>query len=212
MKNVVLLGPPGAGKGTLAHRLQEEGFLHLSTGDVLRDEIARGTPLGLLAKTYMDRGELVPDEVILDIVRSFLGRQAAQQGFLFDGFPRTSSQATALAQIAQVDVVIYLDISKEEVVRRLSARRVCENCGANYNLITQPPKAAGQCDRCGGNLIQRSDDIPEVIAHRYDVYLRSSIPVVNYYEKQGVLVRVDASRSPERVYSDVIAALRNDCP
>jgi adenylate kinase len=209
-KNVVLLGPPGAGKGTLAQRLASElGYLHLSTGDVLRDEVARGTELGRLAKEYMDKGELVPDEVILSMVKEHVGDR---RGVLFDGFPRTLAQAEGLAGIAPVDVVVYLEIGRDEVVRRLSARRVCPKCGAVYNLVTQPPKEDERCDRCGEALVQRRDDTPEVISRRFEVYLRDSAPLVKYYEEKGILVRVDAARSPEEVLADVLRALRNDCP
>jgi len=209
-KNVVLLGPPGAGKGTLAQRLASElGYLHLSTGDVLRDEVARGTELGRLAKEYMDKGELVPDEVILSMVKEHVGDR---RGVLFDGFPRTLAQAEGLAEIAPVDVVVYLEIGRDEVVRRLSARRVCPKCGAVYNLVTQPPKEDERCDRCGEALVQRRDDTPEVISRRFEVYLRDSAPLVKYYEEKGILVRVDAARSPEEVLADVLRALRNDCP
>ncbi|MBC7093054.1 adenylate kinase [Candidatus Bipolaricaulota bacterium] len=206
MRNVVLLGPPGAGKGTLAARLSQElGLLHLSTGDVLRDEVARGTELGRLAQGYMSRGELVPDEVILAMVRE---RVDGRRGVLFDGFPRTLAQAKGLAAFAPVDVVVFLAIAKDEVVRRLSSRRVCASCGAVYNLITQPPQVAGQCDRCGGDLVQRPDDRPDVIARRFEVYERDSAPLVDHYARQGLLVRVDAGRPPEAVFADVLAKIQ----
>ncbi|MCR4392158.1 MAG: adenylate kinase [Candidatus Acetothermia bacterium] len=206
MRNVVLLGPPGAGKGTLAARLSQElGLLHLSTGDVLRDEVARGTELGRLAQGYMSRGELVPDEVILAMVRE---RVDGRRGVLFDGFPRTLAQAKGLAAFAPVDVVVFLAIAKDEVVRRLSSRRVCASCGAVYNLITQPPQVAGRCDRCGGDLVQRPDDRPDVIARRFEVYERDSAPLVDHYARQGLLVRVDAGRPPEAVFADVLAKIQ----
>lgn len=206
MRNVVLLGPPGAGKGTLAARLSQElGLLHLSTGDVLRDEVARGTELGRLAQGYMSRGELVPDEVILAMVRE---RVDGRRGVLFDGFPRTLAQAKGLAAFAPVDVVVFLAIAKDEVVRRLSSRRVCASCGAVYNLITQPPQVAGQCDRCGGGLVQRPDDRPDVISRRFEVYERDSAPLVDHYARQGLLVRVDAGRPPEAVFADVLAKIQ----
>ena len=205
--NLVLLGPPGAGKGTLAARLVEAfGFVHLSTGDILREEVAKGSELGRLAKGYMERGELVPDEVILGMVRERVDGET--DGFLFDGFPRTIAQAEGLEEILPVHLVIYLDLPEEEVVRRLSARRVCRKCGANYNLITQPPKVPGVCDRCGGELYQRPDDREDVIRNRFRVYLEQSAPLIGYYEGKGILRRVDASLSPDEVFHRVAEVLR----
>ncbi len=205
--NLVLLGPPGAGKGTLAARLVEAfGFVHLSTGDILREEVKKGSELGKLAKGYMERGELVPDEVILGMVRERVDGET--DGFLFDGFPRTIAQAEGLEEILPVHLVIYLELPEEEVVRRLSARRVCKNCGANYNLITQPPKAPGVCDRCGGELYQRPDDREDVIRNRFRVYLEQSAPLIDYYEGKGILRRVDASLSPDEVFHRVAEVLR----
>ncbi|HAF70251.1 MAG: Adenylate kinase [Acetothermia bacterium 64_32] len=209
-RNLVLLGPPGAGKGTVAKRLAaEHGYLHLSTGDVLREEVAAGSELGRRAKSYMDAGELVPDELILAMVRE---RVAGKSGVLFDGFPRTLAQAQGLEGIAPVEAVIFLELGREEVIRRLSARRVCPRCGALYNLITQPPKEDARCDRCGAGLSQRDDDKPEVISRRFEVYMRDSTPLVDYYRERGILVRVDASRPPEEVYAQVVRALCDDRP
>jgi len=209
-RNLVLLGPPGAGKGTLAQRLaSERGLLHLSTGDVLRDEVARATALGQRAKDYMDRGELVPDELILSMVKE---RVEGRSGILFDGFPRTLAQAEGLEKIAPIDAVIFLEVDKDTAVRRLSARRICPRCGAVYNLVTQPPKGDERCDQCGTKLIQRDDDKPEVIARRFEVYMRQSAPLARYYEEKGLLIRIDAGRSPEEVYAVALRALRDDRP
>ncbi len=204
--NLVLLGPPGAGKGTLAARLVEAfGFVHLSTGDILREEVKKGSELGKLAQGYMERGELVPDEVILGMVRERVDGKS--DGFLFDGFPRTIAQAEGLEEILPVHLAIYLELPEEEVVRRLSARRVCKQCGANYNLITQPPKVPGVCDRCGGELYQRPDDNEEVIRNRFRVYTEQSAPLIGYYERKGILVRVDASLPPDEVFRRVAEVL-----
>lgn len=206
MKNVVLLGPPGAGKGTLASRLAREiGFLHVSTGDLLREEVAKNTPLGQLAQRYMARGELVPDEVILSMVRKLV---EGKRRVLFDGFPRTIAQAEGLERLANVDVVVFLEVDREEVVRRLSSRRVCPACNAVYNLVTQPPKEDEKCDLCGAKLVQREDDKPEVVARRFEVYMKDSAPLISYYEQRGLLRRVRADRAAEEVFQAVVEVLR----
>jgi len=201
-KKIILLGPPGAGKGTQAKRLVEKtGLLHLSTGDILRDEVARGTDLGKKAKEYMDRGDLVPDDLIIGMIR---GRIEDADGFILDGFPRTVAQAEALEKITPIDLVINIDLSREEVIRRLSSRRVCRNCGKIYNLISNPPKVEGRCDACGGELYQRDDDRPEVIENRYDVYTASTAPLIEFYRTRGLLTQVDGKASPEEIFSRIM--------
>jgi len=203
---VVLLGPPGAGKGTQAKRIVERtGLLHLSTGDILRDEVARGTDLGARAKGTMDRGELVPDGVIIDMIG---GRIAdAANGFLLDGFPRTVAQAEALEKITPLDVVINIDLPRDEVVRRLAARRTCRDCGRIYNLSFRPPADPTTCEICGGKLFQRDDDREDVIQNRYDVYRGSTLPLIEFYEARGLLQTVEGAMGSDAVFSRIVSIL-----
>ncbi len=203
--NLILLGGPGAGKGTQASKIVESMDLaHLSTGDILREEVSEGTDLGLEAREYMDRGDLVPDELIIEMVRKHLDRES---GYLFDGFPRTISQAEALENVLEVDKVIYINISKEEAVRRLSARRVCSECGEIYNLQFDKPDEPGVCDKCNGELYQRSDDKPEVIRNRFETFLEQSAPLVGFYRDRGVLVEIDGEREPDAIFENIRAAI-----
>ncbi len=206
LTHVVLLGPPGAGKGTQAKRIVERlGLVHLSTGDILRDEVARETELGTMAKGYMDRGELVPDQLIIDMIRGRI--EAADAGFLLDGFPRTTAQAEALDSFATIDVVLNITLPREEVVRRLTARRVCRGCGKIYNLTYNLDEGTTTCAECGGELYQRDDDKPEVIENRYDVYERSTAPLIDYYDKLGILRTLDGSLGSDRVLSEILDIL-----
>lgn len=195
---IVLLGAPGAGKGTVAEVLKSEsGFLHLSTGDLLRDAVRSGSPLGVQAKGFMDRGDLVPDSLIISLVREVLARAKPDARVLFDGFPRTLDQARALdALIAEtggrMQAVFQLVIEDEIVVRRLSGRRVCKACAAVFNVNTMPPRVEGICDRCGGALIQRADDNEATVRNRLAVYQRQSAPLVEYYRAQHLLFDIDA--------------------
>jgi adenylate kinase len=205
-KRVVFLGPPGAGKGTQAKRVVEKlGLLHLSTGDLLRDEVARKTTLGDKAKGYMDRGELVPEALIIDMIR---GRFAqAKKGFLLDGFPRTVAQAEALEGITGLDAVVSIELSREEVVRRLTSRRVCRGCGAIYNLTFNLSSDAGRCSACGGELYQRDDDRPAVIENRYDVYEKSTAPLIAFYRQRGLLHSVNGELGSDRVFAEIMRIL-----
>ncbi|HDL86290.1 MAG TPA: adenylate kinase [Candidatus Acetothermia bacterium] len=204
-KRIVLLGPPGAGKGTQAKLLTaKNGLAHLSTGDILRDEVARDTELGRKAKGYMNRGDLVPDGLIIDMIK---GRLAEKSGFILDGFPRTVTQAEALEKILSIDVAINITLSREEVISRLSSRRVCRKCGKIYNLLYNPPKNEGVCDACGGEIFQRDDDKREVIENRYDVYMEATAPLIDFYEERGLLKDVDGSQPTEKVSEDILAVL-----
>jgi len=206
LARVALLGPPGAGKGTQAKRIVREiGLTHLSTGDILRDEVARATELGRTASSYMDRGELVPDDLIIDMIRGRI--ESAGERFLLDGFPRTVDQAEALEGITPLDVVINIALPREEVVRRLTARRVCEECGVIYNLLFDPPEDVSTCAACGGALVQRDDDKQAVIENRYDVYERSTAPLIDFYRERGLLRDVDGSRPSDAIASEILSML-----
>ena len=207
LKRIILLGPPGAGKGTQAKLLAaKNGLAHLSTGDILRDEVARGTDLGKKAQAYMDRGDLVPDELIIDMIK---GRLDESAGFILDGFPRTVTQAEELEKIVGIDIAINISLSREEVIKRLSSRRVCRGCGKIYNLLYNPPKVDGVCDECGGELFQRDDDKREVIENRYDVYEKATAPLIDFYKERGLLVSVDGSRGAEEVTEQITKALNS---
>lgn len=199
--NVVLLGGPGAGKGTQAEKLLEDRDMeHLATGDILRDEVDKGTELGLEAKEYMDKGELVPDDLVVDMVEKRLTRP---KGYLFDGFPRTLTQAKELEEVIDLDLVAYIKIDESESVRRLSSRRVCAECGRIYNKLFKPPEKEGKCDECGGDLYQRDDDKPEVIRDRFETFLDETAPLIDFYRKKGLLAEIDGEQEPGEVYKEI---------
>lgn len=206
---VILIGPPGAGKGTQAAAIKEKySVAHISTGDILRENVKAGTELGLTAKKFMDAGKLVTDEIIIGMMRTRLHEPDAKEGFLLDGFPRTIAQAESLdALLAELDLkldaVELLEIADDAVVARLTSRRVCSNCGAIYNVIAHPPKVEGVCDICGGRVIQRDDDKESVIRNRLAVYHEQTAPLVAYYEKKNLLRRVDASDATDAVLKDL---------
>ncbi|MBC7217368.1 MAG: adenylate kinase, partial [Candidatus Caldatribacterium sp.] len=189
---IILLGPPGAGKGTQAKKIEGEfGIPQLATGDIIRLAIKEGTEWGKKAEPFVREGQLVPDEVVIGVVKERLSRDDVRNGFILDGFPRNLKQAEALEEILKalgvsIDAVLYFDIPPEELVRRLSARRVCENCQTPYNLISSPPRNDGVCDRCGGRLVQRPDDTPEVIRKRLAVYEEQTKPLVDFYKARGL--------------------------
>jgi len=210
---IVLVGPPGVGKGTQAALLQQRhGALHISSGDIFRAELKAETELGRLAKSYMERGELVPDDVTIRMMATRLDSpEVREKGFLLDGFPRTVAQAEALDEWfrqngVRLDAVIALEVEDEEVVRRLSGRLTCRQCGAIYHRENHPPKVEGLCDACGGELIVRKDDQEETIRERLRVYHETTKPVVDYYERQGLVRRIEA-REVESTYAKIKAAL-----
>jgi len=211
---VVLLGPPGAGKGTHADAIRSGfGVPHVSTGDMLRAAIEAGTPSGRKAKELVERGELVPNDLMAEMVRDRLSDKDASTGFILDGYPRNLDQARDLDGMlatrgAALDRVLSLVVDDEEIVRRLSGRRTCEECGAPYHVVSAPPKIAGTCDRCGGPLAQRADDRPDVIEHRIAVYRAQTEPLVAFYRERGLLAEVDATGSLGAVRQRVVGALR----
>ena len=208
---VAFLGPPGAGKGTQARDLaQEWGALHLATGDMLREAVAAGSPLGREAKSYMDQGALVPDDVIIRMMAERLGAADAGRGFILDGFPRTIAQAEALARLLRdlgqtLDTVVYFDVSEPELLRRLTGRRVCRACGHSYHVTSNPPKLAGVCDACGGELYQRDDDSDATVRNRLEVYRRQTAPLLDYYRQRNLLVTV-SGEGPVVTIRDAIRA------
>jgi adenylate kinase len=203
--HIILLGPPGAGKGTQAQLLaRQEGIPHISTGDMFRAAIKNGTALGREAKGYMDRGELVPDSVVIGIVRERLQEPDCKKGFVFDGFPRTVAQADALGETLQqlglpLDGVVNIAVPDEVLVARTVGRRTCKVCGEIYHVTNKPPRVAGICDKDGGELIQRPDDTEEVVANRLAVYHRQTAPLIDYYRETGLLRTVDGQQSLEAV-------------
>lgn len=203
---IMLIGPPGAGKGTQAKRICERFSLaHISTGDILRAEIKAGSALGLSAKSYLDSGALVPDDVILGIVKNRIEQDDCKAGFLFDGFPRTLVQAQALAQIVALDAVIALEVPKEALIRRISGRRVCRNCGATTHVNDLAGKT--DCSACGGALYQRDDDAEATVAKRLEVYEAQTQPLIDFYRGTGVLTSLDGERPIDAVFADVLPIL-----
>lgn len=205
---MMLLGAPGAGKGTQAQTLAVEiGIPQISTGDMLRSAVADQTPMGVEAKRYMDLGQLVPDEVVIGIVQERLASDDCVNGYILDGFPRTVPQAEALNGFAPLDAVVDVQVPESELVSRLCGRRTCKSCGAIFHVVSSPPSRDGICDRCGGDLYQRSDDNEDSIKERLGQYKSKTAPLSDWYEGRGVLKRVDGTGDPSDVYARITAAL-----
>ena len=208
-KNIILMGPPGAGKGTLAKQLKTAlNLVHISTGDMFRENIKAGTPLGKLAQSYIDHGDLVPDQVTIEMLKDRLAKDDCQNGFLLDGFPRTLPQAEPLEKLSKeinrpIEVVVNLDCNNQELIRRISGRRVCKNCGAPYHIVTMKPKVDGVCDLCGGDLYQRADDNEEALKVRLDHYVHDTKPLLDFYEKRGLLKNFDSLVGSQELFNQV---------
>ncbi len=206
--NIILLGPPGAGKGTQAKKIEEYCSVpHISTGDILREHIHQGTGLGMKAKSYMSRGELVPDELLIAIIKDRLSKKDCEKGFLLDGYPRTIPQADALQMILtesnrKLDAVLNITVEDEELVKRLSGRRMC-SCGASYHMVFNPPKEDEICDACKGKLYQREDDKPEAIRNRLIVYKKQTQPLIEYYSKKSILHTLNGGKGISGIFEDI---------
>ncbi len=213
MKRVVLLGPPGAGKGTQATGIAEKYSIpHISTGDIFRANVKEGTPLGKKAKEYMDAGALVPDELVCDLVEDRIMKDDCSNGFLLDGFPRTIFQAEHFDRFLkehdmELDKVIDIEVAEEILLPRMLGRRVCRNCGRSYHVVNMPPKVEGVCDVCGGEVYQRADDSEETVLNRFKVYNEQTSPLIEYYTNTGKLAPIDGATGLDKVFADICAAL-----
>ena len=213
---LVLLGPPGAGKGTQARMLAERlGATHVASGDLLRAAVKEKTSLGLEARSYMDRGALVPDELVLKLVQEHLDRSDGDRGFILDGFPRSVSQAEALSRMlkgrgASIDRVVAIIVPDSEIIKRISGRRTCRNCGAMYHVIFDPPRNPGMCNQCNGELYQREDDAEDTVRMRLEVYGAETKPLLEYYGRAGLLVEVNGIGRPEEIQHQILAALGSE--
>ncbi|SHH55959.1 Adenylate kinase [Caloranaerobacter azorensis DSM 13643] len=210
---LILLGPPGAGKGTQASGIVKKyNIPHISTGDIFRKNIKEGTELGKKAKEYIDKGLLVPDDIVVAIVKDRLTESDCKDGFLLDGFPRTVAQADALETELknlnmQLDKVINIEVDKEALIERAVGRRICKECGATYHIKFNPPKQEGICDICGGELYQRKDDTVETVTKRIEVYLEQTKPLIDYYKDKGILANIDGMQDIDKVFEDIVSAL-----
>lgn len=213
---LIIMGPPGAGKGTQAARIVKKyGIPHISTGDIFRQNLKERTPLGLKAKEYMDKGLLVPDEVVVAIVEDRLKKEDCQKGFLLDGFPRTVPQADSLDGVLEkmnvkLDKAININVDKGVLIERAVGRRMCKECGATYHVKFNPPKQQDICDLCGGKLIQREDDREETVTKRIEVYLQQTQPLIQYYRDKGLLVEINGEQGIDEVFQDITRAIGSE--
>ncbi|WP_206459855.1 adenylate kinase [Anaerovorax sp. IOR16] len=211
--NLVLLGPPGAGKGTQATKIAEKyNIPHISTGDIFRKNVKEGTPLGKKAQEYMSKGELVPDDLVIELVEDRLTEDDCKGGFLLDGFPRTVYQAEKFdvylkEKNSAIDKVLDIDVEKDILIDRMIGRRVCKNCGATYHVKNMPPKKEGICDVCGGEIYQRADDTLETVSNRLQVYLEQTSPLIDYYEKAGNIAHINGAGALDKVFSEIVEVL-----
>jgi len=213
---IIMLGAPGAGKGTQADILsQEMGLPHIASGDLFRQALEKRTEVGVLAKSYMDKGELVPDEITIKMILERINQADCASGCLFDGFPRTLHQAKVLDKVLKeqeksIDKAVYIEVPNEELVKRLSGRWLCRTCQTPYHIINSPPKTPGKCDKCGGELYQRSDDREETVRDRLNIFFAQTVPILDYYKKQNKLIRVNGNLGMQAVAKEMISALKAD--